>query len=146
MSDDFQAALVVALRRLATSDRFESEVRLALAGYQESTVEEVIAHLREKRILNDRRVTDSVLRQNEGRRAVGAERLRAKLEARGAPEEEIDAAIESARESEPERASGLLLAKFPGRMEVDRARAGRFLFSRGFDVDVIESALTQHFD
>lgn len=145
MSDDFQDALALALRRLSASDRFESEVRSALGEYEASTVDEVIRHLRERRILNDRRLTDNLVRQNEGRKAVGSDRLRAKLEARGAPDLEIEEAIVKARESEPDRAVNLLLAKFPGRMEEDRARAGRFLFSRGFDVDVIEGALNQHF-
>jgi len=145
MSDDFQAALVVALRRLKTSDRFESEVRKALAEFSEETTDEVVRHLREKRVLNDQRVTDAVVERNAGRHAVGVNKLRAKLEARGAPEAEIDIAVASVAEREPEVAINLLAVKFPGKMEGDRARAGRFLFSRGFEEDVVESALNAHF-
>jgi len=145
MSEEFQSALAVALRRLQTSDRFESEVRRSLTGFGDEIVEQVVRHLRDKRILNDRRVVDAVVERNVGRGAVGADRLRAKLESRGAPAPEIEIAVASAGEMEPELAFNLLAAKFPGRMESDRPRAGRFLFSRGFDEDVVESTLNRYF-
>lgn len=145
MTDEFQAALGVALRRLKTSDRFESEVRRALADFSPETTDKVVQHLREKRVLNDQRLAGALVERNVGRSAIGANKLRAKLETRGAPDSEVEAALASAAEKEPELATNLLVAKFPGRIEGDRARAGRFLFSRGFDEDVVESALAAHF-
>lgn len=145
MSDEYRAALSTALKKLEASDRFESEVRKALSRYAPETVEQVVAYLKEKRFLNDERSAATVVEINQGRRAVGTYRLRQKLSQRGASEETVAAAIAAAAEEEPARADAVLAGKFRDPKPEDRAKAGRFLYSRGFGVDVIEAALDRFF-
>lgn len=145
MADDYSAALGVALKRLEASDRYEAEVRKALTKYDPDVVERVVQYLHGQRFLDDRRTTEHVVERNEGRSAVGTERLRANLERRGAPETLIDVAVAEAAESEPERARAVLAAKFRDPQPSDRAKAGRFLYARGFSEEVIESCLDQLF-
>jgi SOS response regulatory protein OraA/RecX len=79
-----------------------------------------------------------------GKRAAGAEKIRAELQKRGAPDELIEESL-GAVTSEASHVSMLdaLRAKFkPGD---DRARAARFLLSRGFAEDEIESPLDEFF-
>ncbi len=143
MTDDFNTALALALRKLGQSDRFESEIRTLLKAYDPGTVEEVVTHLKEKRLLNDNKTIQNLNERNTGRRAVGKEKLRAQLERRGAPEESIDAALASSEEGEPERMDEVLRSRF--KPTDSRAKAARFLFSRGFPEESIESALERFF-
>lgn len=145
MADEYSAALGVALRRLETSDRYEAEVRKALSKFDSDVVERVVQYLHGQRFLDDRRTTEHVVDRNEGRSAIGAERLRANLERRGAPEALIDAVVADAAESEPDRARAVLAAKYREPKPEDRAKAGRFLYARGFTEEVIESCLDQFF-
>jgi SOS response regulatory protein OraA/RecX len=145
MSDDFQAALAVALRRLETSDRFESEVRRALSRYDEPVVERVLSYLRERRFLDERRTVENAVVFNEGRRAVGAEKIRATLERRGAPEDLLQEAVSQTAQGDAARADALLAARYPEPKREDRVKAGRFLYGRGFGEETIESALERHF-
>jgi regulatory protein len=145
MTEETQAALKRALRRLETSDRYESEVRSALSGYAEPIVDEVVAILKEKRLLNDARTASNALASNSGRRAVGAGRIRERMERRGAPENLVEASVAQVAEGDAERAVLLLESKFPERAPEARPRAGRFLFGRGFDEAVVETALNGHF-
>ena len=153
MNDVNQEALKKALQRLEVSDRFEAEVRKALIRYPVETVDQVVAYLKEKRLLNDERTLRYTLQGNQGRRAVGAELLRHRLERRGAAEELICDAVAETRENEANMVGALLQGRFrkPGdddsvkeRLAI-RAKAARFLFGRGFGEEVIESALERHF-
>lgn len=145
MSDDYQAALAVALRRLEASDRFESEVRRALSRYRADVVERVLSYLREKRLLDETRTVRAAVEFNEGRRAIGADRIRATLERRGAPETLVEEAVTQTAEGDSERADDLLKSRYSEARREDRAKAGRFLYGRGFSEETIESALDSHF-
>lgn len=145
MPDEYEAALTAALRRLQASDRYESEVRRALSKYPSRTVDRVVAYLQENRLLDDERTTQMVVEFNEGRRAIGVERLRATLEQRGAPDELIENAVAATAQGDAERADLLLTTKFPTPVVQDRAKAGRFLYGRGFTEETIEDALERHF-
>jgi SOS response regulatory protein OraA/RecX len=98
-----------------------------------------VEHLRKKGILNDDNTIQRHIGRNSGKRAVGIEKLRAELERLGAPEETIEANLAGIAADEPERALNALRSKYKER--VDRAKAGRFLFGRGFQEEAIESAL-----
>ena len=140
--DAYETALAKALKRLQTSDRFESEVRFALQGHDADVVERVVEELHRRRYLNDVRTAHHVVEANSGRRAVGDAVLRQRLERRGAPEEAVETALETSI-PESERIDAVLSAKY--RPTDDPAKAGRFLFSRGFSEDAIESALGRYF-
>jgi SOS response regulatory protein OraA/RecX len=79
-----------------------------------------------------------------GKRAAGIEKLRAELERRGAPENIVEECLaELSPDDQKQGMLDALSAKF--KPTDDRARAGRFLLSRGFAEDEIESALDDFF-
>ncbi len=143
-SDPYTLALGISLKKLRSQARFESEIRQFLEEFPEEVTECVIQFLRERRILDDSKTTQSLIERYSGRRSVGSERIRAELTKRGAPEEMIDAALAGANAGEGEGMLQALEAKF-GRTLPDRAKAARFLYARGFPEDEIESALDQFF-
>lgn len=139
----FQDALGRALKRLQASDRYESEVRVTLRRFPADVVERVVAYLRQHRLLDDERTTTHAVEINTGRRAVGDALLADRLLARGADEDAVAQALTEA-ESEADRIDAILRAKY--QPTDDRMKAGRFLFSRGFSEDAIESALERYFE
>ena len=142
--DSYREALDLALRRLKVKDRFESEVRSFLADFPTDSIERVIRFLKERRIIDDTKTTLSLIERYSGKRAIGLEKLRAELLERGAPEETISSLLSDHSEGERERMLTALTAKFsPG--DDARAKAARFLFSRGFTEDEIEPALDRFF-
>jgi SOS response regulatory protein OraA/RecX len=134
-------ALKAAFRFLKSRDRFGAEVRTHLIGegFEEPCVEEVVSYLIERKLINDNKTTQSLIERNSGKRSVGIERLRAELERLGAPEETVEANLAGLGESESERALEALRTKY--KSGADRAKAGRFLYSRGFREEAIEAAL-----
>jgi SOS response regulatory protein OraA/RecX len=143
-TDPYNLALGLALKKLRSQARFESEIRKFLAEFPEDVTERVIRFLQERRILDDSKTTQSLIDRYSGRRSVGIERIRAELTQRGAPEEMIEAALASIQADEGEGMLQALQAKF-GTTVPARAKAARFLYARGFPEDEIESALDQFF-
>jgi len=146
MSDDglYREALDLALRKLKSKDRFEAEVRLFLSEYPASVQERVIRFLKDRRIIDDTKTTLNLIERYSGKRSVGLEKLRAELQQRGAPEETIDAALNSSSGDERNKMLEALAAKFSPADGI-RAKAARFLFSRGFPEEEIEGALDRFF-
>lgn len=139
----FQDALGRALKRLQSSDRYESEVRKALRRHNAEIVERVVAYLREHRLIDDERTTVHAVEVNAGRRAVGDALLADRLIARGAKEETVAEVLKEA-ESEASRIEAILTAKY--KPTDDRIKAARFLFGRGFSEEAIESAIEGYFE
>jgi SOS response regulatory protein OraA/RecX len=136
MQEDFTRALAKALKKLETSDQFESEVRRALHEFAPETTDDVVRHLAAKGILNDERMAQRWVETKSGRRADGRQKLVATLERRGVPAEMIEQALPDP-EAERQRLRDLLHLKFkPGDSP---AKAGRFLYSRGFCAEDIEA-------
>lgn len=133
------AAVAEAVKVLGKRDRLRAEVarHLEAKGFDPETVDLAIAHLARRKFLDDARVVADFVAAQKGRRAHGPEWIRAKLLARGAGEEEIEAALsESVTE---ESAGDVLKVKFPHGGEP--AKMARFLAGRGFTEDQIEAAL-----
>ena len=135
------ATLSAAAKFLAHRDRLESEVRRHLVekGFDASNVESVVQFLIERKLINDNKTTQSLIESRSGKRSVGIEKLRAELERLGAPEDVIESNLAAMSQSEPERALAALTPKY--KLGADRGKAGRFLFSRGFSEEAIETAL-----
>ncbi|HWA82711.1 MAG TPA: RecX family transcriptional regulator [Fimbriimonadaceae bacterium] len=135
-----QAALLDAFRFLKTRDRMESEVRAHLCGHAHDAkaIESVVKFLMERKLINDDKTTQSLIERNSGKRAVGIERLKAELERLGAPEESIERYLAEGP-NEGELALEALRAKY--KTKTSRAKAGRFLYGRGFSEEAVESAL-----
>lgn len=134
MQDNFASALEKALHRLKNSDQFESDIRSCLSDTSPEVVDEVIAHLRAKGILNDARAAHQVLTRYSGKKALGRLGL---MERQVAPEF-LPNDVE-----EQERLWELLTTKF--RASDSPMKAGRFLFSRGFRDEDIDAALDRYF-
>ncbi len=138
----FEQALQIALKELAKGERFTSEIREALASKGAADLSnEVVGHLVRRNLLNDKRAAEAVLNRQSGKRALGVEKLRETLVRRGAPPELIEEVLEGENSNAKERVLALLSKKFP--QGASRAHAGRFLFSRGFSEESIESALDE---
>lgn len=132
--------LKAAFNFLRSRDRFAAELRVHLTtkGYEEAVVEKVVEFLLERKLLNDNKTTQNLIERNSGKRAVGIERLKAELEKLGAPEESIERHLADGP-NESELALQALRAKY--KTETARAKAGRFLYGRGFSEEATESAL-----
>jgi len=133
----------LALRKLKTKDRYEAEVRSFLSEFDEDTVERVIRFLIDRRIIDDTKTTQNLTERNTGKRLVSLEKLRAELLERGAPEETLDAVIGQDFENKCSGMLYLLARKFSP--TDSRAKAARFLYSRGFSEEEIESVLDRFF-
>lgn len=140
---DYQNALELALRKLRSRDRFEKEVRVFLSEFTPDTVDRVIEFLKDRRIIDDTKTTQTLIERHTGKRLVGIERLRAELMERGAPEETIDAVLGASNSDERLKMLEALSAKFTP--ADSRVKAARFLFSRGFPDEEIESVLDRFF-
>lgn len=138
-------ALSDALRRLGTADRTEAELRQALSGkHEDKQIDAAIAWLTERKMLSETRAAEATVRpRSSGRRSEGDQKLRERLERRGAAPEAVEAALAEAP-SEADRMQDALRAKFRSE-DGQRAKAGRFLISRGFDEAAVEGALDRFF-
>jgi SOS response regulatory protein OraA/RecX len=134
-------ALKAALAFLKSRDRFAAEIRahLLAKGFDEAIAEEAVADLIERKLINDCNTAERHIERNSGKRGVGSEKLRAELQKLGAPEDIIAAKLQLLEGGEAERALQALRAKYKSGAE--RAKAGRFLFGRGFSEETIESVL-----
>lgn len=143
-----RSALSHAMRLLVRRDLTTAEVRAKLEAKQfdEREIDEAIAWLHDKRLLDDARALEARVESlASGKSAGGRLKVRARLEAAGASAEVVDASIESITDGEElERMAKLLDEKFKGGR--DRARGGRFLLSRGFEPDLVETALDRWID
>lgn len=136
----FDEGLKIALERLRFGDKFEAEVRrdLLSRGVTEEVAQAVIFHLRSRKLVSDRRTLEAHLRKRSGRKAIGRDRLRIELLARGAPEELVDDSLGAGKDE-----AALARAVLDGRFgpSIDPGRGARFLAGRGFDADTIRAVI-----
>ncbi|MCB0825759.1 MAG: regulatory protein RecX [Armatimonadetes bacterium] len=141
-----RTALDEAVRFLAKAERSEAEVRRRLASreYEEAEIEDAISRLRDLNYLNEERMAHQEVEDLSTRKLLGKHRVNHRLESRGVDEEIREQAVAEIEEGdELKRACLLLQRKY--KSDDDFAKAGRFLFSRGFDEEVVQSALARHF-
>ena len=140
-----QEALADALRRLKHTEKTSAELRAALlTRYSPEATEAALVWLRSRSLLSDDRAVEAtVLSRTTGRRAESDQRLRQRLEAKGADEVAIQMGLAGIPD-EAARMQDALNARFRPE-ENERAKAGRFLLSRGFDEEAVESALDLFF-
>ena len=147
MSGDYNQALTLALKKLKSSDKLESELLAALncAGFSTETSTSVLSFLKDRKFVNDRRTIENHIERRSGRRSYGKEKIRVELLRRGAPEELVEECLQSSTiQDEVDSALEALHGRFAG--SVDRAKAGRFLMGRGFDEELVEQALDRFFE
>lgn len=138
-------AVGIAMKSLARRPRLSAEIAWTLRtrGFSEEEARCAVDWLEAQRLLNDEGALHEHLAARSGKRSVGSQRLRNELERRGATEAQIAALV---TRTDEEEASAMQLA-LEGRrwQQSERAKAGRFLASRGFDSEVIEGALDRFF-
>ena len=127
-------ALKRALAMLRRRDYFRDELRTALLAKSctEADVDRTLAWLDARGLLQDVRTVSNYVEKRSG---FAIARLREELEMRGVPLEIIDHAL--ATENDAERAEAALAEKPQAVRSPERA--ARFLASRGFSAETIES-------
>lgn len=138
----FDEALAAAIKLLERSDMFESELRGRLSAYDDDVKSLVIERLKSRHILDDRRLANSMANRRSGKKSIGFVRLEAELARRGADGELIQELRQSFCGGEGARQA--LAARFDPHID-DRAKAARFLASRGFEEDEIRSSIDEFF-
>ena len=133
-------SLLSALQMLKRQDLTIQEVRTRLeCTFSPAIAGETIEFLTRNHLLDDLRFARNTIERNEGKRALGDQALRDKLETRGVPDEVITELMAEVDQDELSRAIVLVDAKFSG--SGSAGRVARFLASRGFSDDTIESIL-----
>lgn len=130
MADRQSDRLAAAVKFLAQKPRFTAELELHLADCSEDERSALLRQL--KPYLNDALTLATYLGAHEGRNAVGRDRIRTELEARGCPPELMESAF-AELPPESERAQALLAAQ---KRDLS-PKSARFLLSRGFDEDAV---------
>jgi len=139
-------ALGLAMKRIAQRDRlsFELSRELEAKGYGEAEVGEVLEFLTSRRLVDDEKTIQSLIERRTGRRAAGKEKIRAELQKLGVPDEKIEPFLSSVGDDdELERMNQALNSR--SWSSKDRVRAARFLVSRGFSEDLLDTALDRFF-
>lgn len=145
MDSEAQRALGIALKMLHASDKFEAEIvaRLKREGCSEDAVAFAVGWVRNKKISDDIRLTHELVAKllTSG---TGAELVRQKLLARGAPEAELDAALAAADDERQLEGIRTLLGR-KRRPNSTRTQMARMLAARGFDQHLVEPELDKVF-
>jgi SOS response regulatory protein OraA/RecX len=137
MPDVFSETLAKCLKLLARRDYFEKELRSRFPAVPEETLDRVIAHLKQRRFLDDTRASQEFIRLKSGKRSVSTVVLTQQLEERGAPADVVNSVS-----GRPDLQSAMeFLNSTYRRGDGQRAKAGRGLARHGFEIDDIESAL-----
>ena len=138
MNTAFAKALDMALGRLKSRERFSGDMRswLIARGQDEAVADSVVEHLVKRGMLNDERAARALVKLREGKKAVGADKLRSEMLAKGANEDTVKSQLAELPD-EAESAKDALRTK---NSWTGRPQAGRFLAGRGFSEEAIESA------
>ncbi len=140
MRPEVHAPLLSALRMLKRQDLTVLELTSRLeCNFEPDLVADTVEFLTTNRLLDDLRYARNAIERNEGRRAVGDQALRDKLESRGVPDQVISELMSEVDHDELARAQVLVSAKFSGSQSP--GRIARFLASRGFSDETVESIL-----
>ena len=136
-----------ALTHISATQKTEKQVRTFLEGkgYLPAVIEYVVEKLRSYNFLNDGQYAEAYVESLSKRK--GSKLLRMELRGKGVSDAEIDAALDTLpaeREMETARA---LLEKYMRGKVCDKAtlqKAYRYLLGKGYDYEVIKSALTAY--
>jgi len=134
-----QKALELAARR--EHSRFELRLKLQKRGFEETTIEKVIAKLERLEIIDDRRFAEAWLRSRMRRKSEGRRKLKAGLNAKGVDHRIVDELLDQSWAREKirealEAAEDKLLEKCGG----DQKKYIRMLMNRGFSWEEIRKS------
>jgi regulatory protein len=124
--------------------RTELLAKLEKAGFDANIADDAVAQLVDDGLQSDTRFVEAFVRSRVGQ-GKGPARIRAELREHGVSESLVAAGLEAAGEDWSALAREVRLKKFgsaPPMDFKDKARQMRFLQSRGFDMDDIQSAVS----
>jgi len=136
-----------ALTHLSATQKTEKQIRTFLAGkgYLPAVVDYVVEKLRSYNFLNDGLYAEAYI-ESAGKRK-GSKRIRMELRGKGISEEEIEGALETLPRETEEETARILLEKYMRGKTCDKVtlqKAYRYLMGKGYDYEVIKSALAAY--
>ena len=134
-------ARAVSLLAQREYSRKELTDKLTAAQASPEEVEQALAQLEAKGLVNDARVVETLVNRRSGK--LGATRLRQELQAKGVSPELVAETMASLKGSELARAQAVWQKKF-GQLaatSAERNKQARFLASRGFAGDVVRQVV-----
>ena len=138
-----------ALTHISATQKTEKQVRdfLQGKGYLPAVVDYAVEKLRSYNFLNDGQYAESYVESISKRK--GSKLIRMELRSKGVSETEIDAALDALPvEQEIETAKGILEKYMRGKVcdKNTLQKACRYLLGKGYDYEVVKSALTEFGD
>ena len=138
-----------ALTHISATQKTEKQVREFLQGkgYLPAVVDYAIEKLHSYNFLNDGQYAESYVESISKRK--GSKLIRMELRSKGVSETEIDAALDALPvEQEIETAKGILEKYMRGKVcdKTTLQKACRYLLGKGYDYEVVKSALTEFGD
>ena len=134
-------ARAVSLLAQREYSRQELTDKLTAAQASPEEIEQALAQLETKGLVNDARVVETLVNRRSGK--LGASRLRQELQAKGVSPELVAETMASLKGSELARAQAVWQKKF-GQLaatSAERNKQARFLASRGFSGDVVRQVV-----
>ena len=134
-------ARAVSLLAQREYSRQELTDKLTAAQASPEEVEQALAQLEAKGLVNDARVVETLVNRRSGK--LGASRLRQELQAKGVSAELVAETMAGLKGSELARAQAVWQKKF-GQLaatSAERNKQARFLASRGFSGDVVRQVV-----
>ena len=134
-------ARAVSLLAQREYSRQELTDKLKAAQASPEEVEQALAQLEAKGLVNDARVVETLVNRRSGK--LGASRLRQELQAKGVSAELVAETMAGLKETELARAQAVWQKKF-GQLaatSAERNKQARFLASRGFSGEVVRQVV-----
>ena len=134
-----------ALTHISATQKTEKQMREFLQGkgYLPSVIDYVVEKLRSYNFLNDGQYAEAYVESLSKRK--GSKLLRMELRGKGVSDAEIDAALDTLPMEREEETAKALLEKYMRGKICDKAtmqKAYRYLLGKGYDYEVIKSALS----
>jgi regulatory protein len=134
-----------ALTHISATQKTEKQMREFLQGkgYLPEVIEYVVEKLRSYNFLNDGQYAEAYVESLSKRK--GSKLLRMELRSKGVSDLEIDAALDTLPIEREEETAKILLEKYMRGKVCDKntlQKAYRYLLGKGYDYEVIKSALT----
>jgi len=144
---DADRALLLVLRALHHQDRTHAELRERLLAVEcpAELIDATLAQVDRWGFLDERRLAGS-LTERRARQAYGRERILAELAARGVPEDLAVAVVDSMIGEEDDRIRAVKALSRRYHAEDDPVRGARWLAQRGFQEDVVRSAVAEFYE
>lgn len=138
-------SLKLCIKWLRSGDLTEAELRIRLQGRKrpEEEIESALEAVKSRRWQSDERVKERVV-ETSTHRLEGRRRIESRLAQRGLAEEQVSEAVSNLDE-ESEKEKALLLLRQKLKPSDGPAKATRMLASKGFEEEIIKSALEDAF-